>query len=106
MGEEISGLYSFLFFFLALGVREEEVAVESKSPRPLTRPITFLAGDRIQKTKTKQLFLWDLRLARFSIDLALVGGKTHSLSRVMCLKLVGHMLFLLLPRHSDKMHGC
>lgn len=45
MGEEISGLYSFLLFFLALRLRDEEEAAESASPRPLTRLIIFLAAE-------------------------------------------------------------
>lgn len=50
MGEEISGLNSFLLFFLALRLsdeEEEEEAAESTSPRPLTRLIIFLAAEMI-----------------------------------------------------------
>ncbi len=46
MGEEISGLYSFLLLFLALRLRDEDEAAESASPRPLTRLIIFLAVER------------------------------------------------------------
>lgn len=51
IGEEISGLYSFLLLFLALRLSDEEEAVESASRWPLTRLIIFLAAEEKKRNE-------------------------------------------------------